>query len=136
MEDTGNAGIYTLLSKAVTTALSAEAQTAVKGLKGAAALSLLAEMIGGSGGTSIAVLVQTTFDGGTTWLDIARFEWTTTASKKWCVVQGLSAKALATYAALAAEGVNDGLLGDDFRAVITTTGTYTNTTVAVRMAAR
>ena len=43
---------------------------------------------------------------------------------------------MTAYAALAAEGVYDGVLGDQLRAVITTTGTYTSTTFNIRAAVR
>lgn len=131
-----NPGIYTLASLAVTAALTASAQTAITKLDGMSAVTLEAELLYGSGGTSISVLVQSTFDAGTTWLDVGRFDFTTVAAKKWCVLQGLAAKAIATYAALASEGVNDGLLANQLRAVITSVGTYANTTVAVRASVR
>lgn len=128
-------GVYTLCAASITAARTNDEQTEITALDGLVSVTLLAEMLGGTGGTSISALVQTTFD-GVTWLDIARFDWTNTASKKWCVLQGNAAKAIATYVALAAEGVNDGLLGNELRVVLTTVGTYTNTTVAVRAAVR
>lgn len=125
-------GVYTLAALSITTALSAQAQTAIDDLDGMSGMTLLAEMVGGTGGTSIDAVVQTSLDGGTTWLDIARFTWANTASKKWCVLQNAAAKAVTSYAALGSEGVNDGLLGDRLRVVLTTVGTYSNTTVSVR----
>lgn len=129
-------GVYTLAALGITTALATQAQTPTTGLDGMSAVTLEAEVLGATGGTTISVLVQTSFDGGTVWLDVARFDFTTSAAKKWCVLQGLAAKAIASYAALASEGVNDGLLGDELRAVITSTGTYANTTLAVRASVR
>ena len=52
------------------------------------AVTLLAELLGATGGTSISALVQTSLDGGSVWLDVARFDFTTSAAKKWCVLQG------------------------------------------------
>jgi hypothetical protein len=127
-----NPAVYTLFAGAITTAKTAEAQTAITDLDGMSGLSLLCELLGASGGSTISAWVQTSLDGGTTWLDIALFTFTTSAAKKWCVLQNAAAKAIASYTALAVEGVNDGLLGDRLRVVLTSTGTYTNTTISLR----
>ena len=129
-----NPGVYTLCSAAITAAITGQAQTAIVDLDGMAAANLLCELLGGSGGSTIQALVQTSFDGGTTWLDVARFDFATTAGKKFANLQSAAAKAITAYAALSSEGVNDGLLGDRLRAVLTTTGTYANTTLTVRAA--
>lgn len=125
-------GTYDLATLGITTALTNSAQTPLTDLDGMAAANIVAELLGATAGTSISALVQTTFDDGTTWLDVARFDFTTTAGKKYAVLQAVAAKGVTSYAALAAEGVNDGLLGDRLRAVITSVGTYTNTTLNVR----
>lgn len=127
-------GLYTLFAGAITTAKTAEAQTAISALDGMAWAALVCELLGASSGSTISAWVQTTYDGGTTWLDIALWTFTTTAAKKWCVLGTETEKAIASYAALAAEGVNNGLLGDRLRVVLTTTGTYTNTTLSIRAA--
>lgn len=131
-----NPNVYTLYAQSITAALSAQAQTAIDGLAGMSAVTLEAELAYGSGGTSASAVIQTSLDGGTVWLDVARFDFTTASAKKWCVLQGLAAKGVASYSALAAEGVNDGLLGDRLRAVITTVGTYADTTLNVRASVR
>lgn len=132
-----NPATYTLFAQAITAAITpAVAQTPIEDLDGMSSMTLIAEMLGGAGGTSISALVQVSADGGSTWLDVARFDWTNTASKKWCVLQGSAAKAIATYAALAGEGVNDGLISDRLRAVISSIGVFTNTTVSIRAAVR
>lgn len=132
-------GVYTLAALSVTTALTASAQTAITDLDGIEGANLVAELLGGTGGTTVVAVVQTTFDDGATWYDIARFDFNTADSPpaeglKSCVVQTEAAKAVTTYAALAVEGVNDGLLGNQLRAVVTSTGTYTSTTLSVRAA--
>jgi hypothetical protein len=132
-------GVYDLAALAITTALTNSAQTAITGLDGMSAANIVAELLGGTGGTTIVGLVQTSVDGGTVWLDVARFDFNTadsppTAGKKYCVLQTNAAKAITQYAALAAEGMNDGLLGDRMRAVLTSTGTYTDTTLSIRVA--
>jgi hypothetical protein len=126
-------GTYDLAALAVTTAQTNAAQTAITSLDGMSSANVLAEVLGAAGGTTISVKVQTTLDGGTTWLDIARFDYTTSAGKKYCVLSAGASKAVTAYAALASEGVNDGLLGDQLRAVVTSTGTYTDTTLSVRV---
>ena len=131
-----NPGVFVLAALAITTPLTAQAQSPIVDLDGISAANLLCEMVGGTGGTSVDVLVQTTFDGGNTWLDVAHFSFTNTAGKKFATLNALASKGVTAYAALAAEGVNDGLLGDQLRGVITSVGTYTNTTVALHVHAK
>lgn len=131
-----NTGVYTLSSLAVSTALTSSAQTAIEDLDGATAVTLEAQFQYGSGGTTCVVVVQTSFDGGSVWRDIARFDFTTASATKHANLSGLLSKAVTAYAALGSEGVYDGVLGDRLRAVITSTGTYANTTLAVRASVR
>src|SRR5579871_6309668 len=131
-----NPGVFTLVGLGLTTALTGAAQTPVTGLDGMSAVTLEPALLYRSGGTTVSLVAQTSFDGGTTWFDIARFDFTTAAAKKWAVVEGLAARAVSAYAALAAEGVNNGLLGDQLRGVVTSTGTYANTTVVLRASVR
>lgn len=132
-----NAGAYTLFAGQITAALSSQAQTAIEDLDGMLACNLVARFVYGSGGTSVAAVVQTSFDGGTTWMDIARFDFTTLNATKYANLSGLTYKAAAAYAALGSEGQNDGLLGPMVRAVITSVGTYAGGTLLdLRMVAR
>lgn len=131
-----NPGLYTLFAGEITTALSGEVSEAIVDLAGMNAATLTARLAYGSGGTSVSAKVQTTLDGGTTWLDVARFDFTTSTATKAANLSCLTAKAVAAYAALSAEGVNDGLLGDRLRAVITSVGTYVSTTLDIRAAVR
>lgn len=126
---------YTLFAAAITAALTASAQTPIDGLEGMTSAVLVATMLGGSGGTSIAVVAQISIDGGTTWLDVARFDFLTTAATKWAALDFTKEKAIASYAALASEGVNNGIRGARMRAVVTSVGTYTNTTASLRLSA-
>jgi hypothetical protein len=127
-----NPGTYDLCTLAITTALTNSAQTPIVDLDGMAAANLLFELIGGTGGGTISALVQTSFDDGNTWLDISLKTYTNTAVKTRCVLENNAAAAMVDYAALVATGVNNGLLGDRLRAVITSTGTYTNTNLSIR----
>jgi hypothetical protein len=131
-----NAGVYTLAALGITTALSASAQTAIDDLGGMTAVTLEASFSYGSGGTSVAAVVQTSFDGGTTWRDIARFDFTTSTAVKVANLQASAAKSIASYSALGSEGVTDGVLADRLRCVVTSTGTYVNTTLSVRASVR
>jgi hypothetical protein len=132
-----NPGAFTLFAGQITAALSAQAQTPIEDLEGMEALSLVARFVYGSGGTSIAVVVQTSLDGGTIWHDVARFDFTTSTATKYANLSGLTYKAVAALAALGSEGQNDGLLGPMFRAVITSVGVYAGGTLLdLRMVAR
>ena len=127
---------YTLAALNITTALTANAQTAIDDLEGVSGVTLEAAFGWGSGGTSCVVVVQTTFDGGTTWRDIARFDFAQTSRVAHCNLNGQLSKGVTAYTALGAEGVLDGVLGSQLRAVVTTVGTYANTTLAVRASVR
>ena len=133
-----NAGTFTLASEQITAARTAAALTAVEDLDGMTAVTLVARFSYGSvasGGTCAAV-VQTSLDGGTYWYDIARFDFTTANAVKKCNLEGLLSVAVGSYSVLASEGVNDGLLGDRLRVVITSVDTYANTTLDVRASVR
>lgn len=131
-----NPGTYTLGSLSITAALSAQAQTAIDDLDGMSAVTLEAVLAYGSGGTSAVALVQTSLDGGTIWIDIGRFDFTTASVTKHANVSGLVSKSVTSYATLSSEGVYDGVLGDRLRLVVTSVGTYANTTLTVRVSVR
>jgi len=102
-------------------------------------LALQGNFLYGSGGTTAKAWVQTSFDGGATWIDIASFAFTTAALRK---VVGLSVNIAATHAtptdgSLADNTINNGLIGDRLRVKYTTTGTYAGaTSLAVTAVAR
>lgn len=84
----------------------------------------------GSGGTNATAYVQTSLDGGATWIDIYCFQATTAAMSR---VVHLTAAAVTTPAtpgdaALTANTVVNGVLGSLYRVKLTTTGTYGGTT--------
>jgi hypothetical protein len=144
-------GIYSLAGTsggtAITTALTNEvitvgvasdgsSQAFISGLDWMAAVTLFANFTYGSGGTTCIVIVQTCLD-GVNWIDIARFDFATASVAKRCNLSGLTPVAVGAVAALAAEGVLDGILGDRLRAKVTSTGTYAgNTSISVRAAVR
>ncbi len=131
-----NTAVYTLASTSITTALTSSAQTAITDLGGAQAVTVTAAFSYGSAGTTAVVVIQTSLDGGTTWYDVANFAFTTASATKYVNLSGFTAKAVTSYSALTSDTVNDGLIGDRLRAVITTTGTYANTTLSVRASVR
>lgn len=131
-----SAGVYTLAALGVTTPLTASAQTAITSLDGMTAVTLEANFQYGSGGTSFSALAQTSCDGGTVWRDVARFDFTTTTAVQYANLSGLTAKGITSYSALGSAGVNDGLLCNQLRAVITSVGTYVNTTFGLRASVR
>jgi hypothetical protein len=142
-----SSGIYNLGDTAITAAVTNSvitagvssqgiAQAFIDGLDWMAAAALFVNVTYGSGGTTCAVVVQTSLD-GTNWIDIARFDFTTASRAAVCNLSGLTPVAVATVAVLSSEGVKDGILGDRLRAKVTSTGVYAgNTSISVRAAVR
>jgi hypothetical protein len=102
----------------------------VDDLSGALAVTLSARLAYGSGGTSCYAVVETSLDQGVTWVQIARFDFTTSGLQKVMTVSGLTPRiAAATAGGLAADTALDGTLGDRLRATVVSTGTYAGSTV-------
>jgi hypothetical protein len=102
----------------------------VDDLSGALAVTLSARLAYGSGGTSCYAVVETSLDQGVTWVQIARFDFTTSGLQKVLSVSGLTPRiAAATAGSLAADTALDGTLGDRLRATVVSTGTYAGSTV-------
>lgn len=131
-----NPGGFSLAAVQLGAALSAVALTPITDLDGMTAVTIEFDFKGGTGGSSATAVVQTSLDKGTTWRDIARADFANTAAVKHCNLEGLLSKGITSYADLAAEGVYDGVLGSQLRAVITSVGTYSDTTLAVRVSVR
>lgn len=107
-------------------------QDYIDGLDWMAAVTLFVNFVYGSGGTTCAVVIQTSID-DVVWIDVARFDFTTASLSKIANLSGLTPVSAATVATLSSQGQTDGILGDRLRAKITTTGTYAgNTSVSVR----
>ena len=107
-----------------------------------AARSILAQanFVYGSGGATVDVYLQTSIDGGLTWIDIQEFHFTTASGR---VVQNTSSLTpivtpyTVTDGALANNTVKDGILGDQFQVKVVTTGTYGGvTTLSIDIAAQ
>jgi hypothetical protein len=79
------------------------------------------------GGTTAKAWVQTSLDGGATWIDIANFAFTTSTAIRAYHLTAAAVTSIATptEGTLADNTAVNGLLGDRFRVKLTTTGTYT-----------
>lgn len=131
-----DAGVYTLAALQINAAKALSLLTPTSGLDGMSSVSLEVNFQYGSGGSTCSLIVATSFDGGTTWRHVARFDFTTATSVKTANIQASAAKAVGVYSDLASEGVNDGVLGNMLAAYMVSTGTYVNTTASVRASAR
>jgi len=123
-----------LLNATITTAVTAATTTPITGLARAASLAIQCNLGYGSGGTSIDVYVQTSFDGGNTWFDIAEFSMTTSNYNK---AYNLTANTAVTSVTALTDGSmsantsQSGLIGDQLRLKYTTVGTYAGSTTLV-----
>lgn len=125
-----------LLNQAITTAVSAQTTAPLQVAPVRPEnLALYANFTYGSGGTTVDGWVQTSHDGGSTWMDIANFHFTTSSTK---AIYNLSAltvvatTATITDGSLASNTTKDGILGTLYRVKYTTVGTYAGaTTLAI-----
>lgn len=102
-----------------------------KGIAWAKYLVVEAIFLYGAGGTAVKCYVQTSLDGGTTWIDIMQFAFTTSAaSKVSAVTSGIALAAGVTPGdgALSDNTILTGLIGDQIRVKVISTGTYTGAT--------
>jgi hypothetical protein len=118
-----------LLSLVITSAISPAAVTPVYQATSGEPhnLTLQAAFTYGSGGISVDVYVQTSFDGGTTWVDIANFHFDhSTASGIYNLTRATSvtSQVTPTDGTLAPNTAIDGLLGSQFRLKYKSSGTY------------
>lgn len=100
-------------------------------------LTVQAKFVYGSGGTSATAYVQTSLDDGSTWIDIACLQFTTSSATK--IVNLTSGTAVTTVAtptdgSLTANTVVNGILGNQYRVKYASVGTYGGgTTLAVNV---
>lgn len=116
----------------ISTAISATATTPVKGLAGMKYLVVQAVFLYGSGGTTANAYVQTTLDGGVSWIDIMNFSFTTATAVKISACTTSIAPATQANAptdgSLTANTIVQGILGNQLRVKYVTTGTYAGAT--------
>lgn len=131
-----NANVYTLAALQIAAAIPQSLLKPIVNLAGMSAVSLDVKLAYGAGSGTVSVIVVTSFDGGASLRHVARFDFTNADAIKTANLSGLVSKGITAYADLAAEGVNDGLLGDMLAVLLTTTGNYTDTTLSVRASVR
>ena len=89
----------------------------------------------GSGGTSVDAYLQTSLDGGTSWIDIAQFHFLTSSARFAFNLSSLTAvttQYTPTDGTLAANTAKDGILGPQFQVKLASAGTYAgNTTLRI-----
>ena len=130
-----------LLSTGTIAAASAGNLSAVANAQGALPqnLTIHANFLYGSGGTSVDAYVQSSFDGGSNWCDIANLHFTTSAARKVFHLQrgtSVTTQATPTDGSLASNTAVDGLLGSQYRVKWTSVGTYGGaTSLAIDIAA-
>lgn len=121
-------------SRTITTPLSAvPSATTSAGVPAMASCQIQVVFTYGSGGTSGTLWVQSSFDGGTTWVDIYAFSFTTANKSR---IVNLSSRTpiapyLPTDGTLANDTTKDGLLFSLFRTKVSSVGTYAGTTLTV-----
>lgn len=123
---------YQSLGNTTITAAGTYTGDAVTGLEGMLALTVALRFVYGSGGTNAKAYVQTSFDQGTTWVDIACVLFETANESKLVNLSGLTPKTTQvtpTDGSLADDTAVDGLLGDRVRLKIVSTGTYGGSTL-------
>jgi len=131
-----------LLNLTITGAITAQTSTAlqVQGQMGVESITLQANFTYGSGGTTATVWVQTSLDGGLTWVDIANWAFTTSSLRSVATLSALTPVTTvytATDGTLGSNTCKDGILGHQYRTKTTTTGTYAGgTTLRVDLIAR
>jgi hypothetical protein len=120
-----------LMNETITTAQTASTKTAALTLARAKSVSLQCNFTYGSSGTSAKAYVQTSFDDGATWVDIACFA-LTTSSLRTCANVSAATPVTTIYTAtdgtLADNTVKDGLIGSQLRVKFTSVGTYAGST--------
>jgi hypothetical protein len=101
--------------------------------------NLQANFAFGSGGATVSAFVQTTLDGGNTWADVANFSFTTSSAISIFNLSNFAAVIAAitpTNGALTANTAVSGIMGNMWRVLLTTTGTYAGTTLRIDLVPR
>ena len=121
--------IVSLASLTITTALTSQRQTAITDLEGMTGVVIEAEFAG-TGGTTVVALIRSRLGTSGTWREVASIDFAAAGSKSCTLIRG--AASVAAFSALSANTVLANFLGSELEAVITTTGTWTSGTLAVR----
>lgn len=125
----------TLLALTPTTAVSAQVSAPLTFIDGAPRnVEIQGNFTYGSGGTSADAWVQTTIDGGVTWIDIANFHFTTASARFSYNLSSLTpvtTEYTPTDGTLSANTAKDGIIGQGMRVKYTTVGTYAGSSLTV-----
>ncbi len=115
-------------------------KTVVQGLARAKSIGFQCNFTYGSGGTSATVLIQTSLDGGNSWVDVINFNHATASLNRYANVTSTTGVVtdyyVLTNGGLGFDTAVDGLLGDQWRVLFYSVGTYANTTLQVFATAR
>jgi hypothetical protein len=123
-----------LLTLPITTAIAAAATAPVKLPDAARNVVVQANFTYGSGGTTADAYLQTSIDGGLSWIDIANFHLTTSSLRAVYNLNGqtpVTTQYTALDGTLSANTAKDGILGPQLRVKYVTTGTYAATSLAI-----
>ena len=123
-----------LLSRTITIALAAEVTAAGLFPDAMRGLTLDALLTYGSGGTTVQAWIQTSFDGGVTWMDIACFAFATVTKRRIVTLradQSVSIPLVPTDGTLGDDETVQGFLGPLLRVKLSSNGTYADSTALV-----
>lgn len=125
--------MFLLNTTTITTAVAATTTPPLKfiGYQSTKNLTVQVNFAVGTGGITVDAYVQTTFDGGATWTDIANFHFANTPARK--IINLSSMTPVTTQVApsdgsMTANTAQDGLIGSMIRLKWVTTGTYSGGT--------
>lgn len=118
---------FVLLSAPITAAVALTATTSVKKLAGMKGLDLLGSFSFTTSGASADAYVQTSFDSGTNWIDIAQFNYSGSSGLKFVALahSNLVGQYTPTSGTLADNTIKNGVLGDELRVQYVTVGAFT-----------
>ena len=124
-------GLVSLGDFSITTA-GTQTGTVVDDLDGALSVLLSARLSYGEGGTTVKAFIQSSPDGGTTWVDMVCFAFAVASEHAVYNLSALTPKTTAvtpTDGTLSDDTAVDGLLCDRLRVKVVSTGTYAGSTV-------
>ena len=124
----------TLLKQTITAAqaLAVAPASQLQLVDAPSSIAVQANFTYGSGGTTVDAYFQTSIDGGSTWIDIAQFHFTTASAR---FVYNLNSQTPVTTeytptdGTLGANTAKDGIVGPLYQVKTVTTGTYAGGTI-------
>lgn len=118
---------FQILNATLAAAVTADVTAGVFAIGRCESLTLQGVITVAGGGTTAKAWVQTSLDGGATWMDIANFAFTTSTAARAYHLTPVAVTTIATPSdgTLADNTAVNGFLGPVIRVKLTTTGTYT-----------